>query len=888
MFSLRCIVSGLRALFRREQVDRELDEELRAYVEMVVEEKMKQGISRREAARVVRLERGSLDGAKETVRAAGWESWVETWWQDLRFSLRMLRKNPGFTAVAVLTLALGIGANTAIFSVFDALLLRPLNYSNPDRLVAIHEAIPALSNLAPLLPVNASHFRYWQKNARSFNQLILLSGNTFTLTGVGDALRVPGARVSWNIFSMLGVQVQLGRTFRPEEDAPGHDNVVVISHGLWTARFGSDPEILGKRILLDGNSFEVIGVLSSDFHFPRLSQLYAMTIGEEQPEIWKPFAIRDDELEATGDFNFACIGQLRPSVSLSRSLSELNLLQADISRQLPEKMELLASLVPLQRQITGRARGNLTLLLVATAAVLLIGCVNIANLLLTEAVKRRREMAIRGVMGATSGRLVKQMWVESFLLSGMGALAGLFLAYVGIPIFLAHVPTDLPRVDEVHLNTVVLLTTVMVSTVISVLFCSLPAWYVTRLDPLSAMKPSSSTFTSSATTNRFRSILIGVETALSAACLIASGLLLHSLINVLNVDKGFQVQHIITASLNLPETRYPDLATNVSFIRALIERTRSLPGVSNSGIVNRLPLSGEGGNNLVFAEGVEVPFAERPLADIRNASPDYFPTLGIPLKEGRVFDNHDGEHKVALVSTLGASRIWPNQNVIGKRFHLGDKDTPVIEIVGVVGDIRGVSLNRNPSLTIYIPYWQRRRNELSLVVKGDADTSAVRSEIVDVVRQLDRDIPVSDVQTMEGVVAASVAPRSFQTILVVLFALVAALLAGVGIYGVVSYSTSQRTNEIGVRMALGAQRINIATLIIGEGLVPVAAGLSVGVVLALTSGRVLSALLFGVKPIDPLTIIAVICFLMSVACIAVCLPLRRALQIEPMTALRYE
>lgn len=888
MFSMRNLVAGLRALFRREQVEREMNEELRAYVEMAIKEKMKQGVSRKEAARAVRLERGSLEDAKEEARAAGWESFVEMCWQDSRFALRMLRKNPGFTAIAVLTLALGIGANTAIFSVFDALLLRPLTYSNAERLVAIHEAIPKLSNLAPLIPVNASHFRYWQKNARSFSQLILLSGNTFTLSGVGDAQRIPGARVSWNIFSTLGVKVQLGRTFLPEEDAPGHDNVVVISHGLWTSRFASDPEVIGKHILLDGNPYEIIGVLPANFHFPRLSQLYAMTIAEDRPEIWKPFAIRDDELDAAGDFNFACIGQLRPGVTVPQSLSELNLLQADISQQSPEKLELLAAVVPLQLQITGRSRGSLILLLAATAAVLLIGCVNIANLLLTQAVKRRREIAIRGVMGATVGRLVKQMWVESFLLSSMGALGGLLLAYLGIPTFLAHVPTDLPRVDEVHLNTTVLLTTLAVSSLISMLFCTLPAWYVTRLNPLSAIKSSSSNFTSSATIGRLRSILIGLETALSATCLIASGLLLHSLINVLNVDKGFQVQHIITANLSLPTTRYPDLTKNVSFVNSLLERTRSLPGVAATGIINRLPLTGEGGNNLVFVEGVEVPFTERPLADIRNASPDYFAALGIPLRQGRIFDNHDGEHKVALVSTLTAARIWPNQNAIGKRFHLGDKDTPVIEVVGVVGDIRGVSLNRNPSLTIYVPYWQRLQNELSLVVETDTDPYTVSSEIRDVVRELDRDIPVSNLQTMQSLVAASVAPRSFQTTLVVLFALVAALLAGVGIYGVVSYSTSQRTNEIGVRMALGAQRIDIATLIIGEGLLPVGVGLSAGVVLALISGRVLSALLFGVKPVDPLTIVGVICLLISVACVAICLPLRRALLVAPTTALRYE
>jgi predicted permease len=798
----------------------------------------------------------------------------------------MLRKNPAFASIAILTLALGIGANTAIFSVVDALLLRPLAYPNADRLAAVHEIVPKFSNFSPLLPVNAQHFHDWQKNSRSFDQFVLLGG--FTLTGTGDAQRIPGARASWNIFSTLGVKPQLGRSFLPDEEAPGHDRVIVISHRLWATRFASDPGVIGKPILLDGDSYEIIGVLPHDFHFPRLDQLYAITVVDERPEIWKPFALNDDELSSSSDFNFACIARLRPGVSVSLALSELNLLQANISRQMPEKFELLASLVPLQSQITGRSRAGLILLLAAAAAVLLIGCVNIANLLLTQAVKRRQELAIRSAIGASVARLTRQMWVESLLLCSLGALVGLLFAYLGIPAILANVPTDLPRVDEVHLNGWMLILALVVSTVISLFFSILPAWYIARIDLLSAMKSGSKGSASSTRINRVRSLLIGLETALSAACLIAAGLLLHSFVNLLNVDKGFQVQHIVTADLNLPGNRYPDLTKNVTFIRSLLAHTCALPGVSASGISNRLPLGGEGGNNLVFADGVEVPFVERPLADIRNASPDYFAGLGIPLKDGRVFDDYDVNHSVALVSALTAERIWPNQNVIGKQLHLGEQDTPSIEIVGVVGDVRGVSLNKNPSLTIYVPYWQRLDNNLSLVVKSEVAASTIASEIRGVVRQSDPDIPVSNLRTMQSIVATSVAPRRFQTTLVLIFAVTAALLAGLGIYGVVSYSTSQRTNEIGIRTALGAQRLNIAGLVIRQALFPVATGLFAGIVLALVFGRILSAFLFDVNPVDPLTIAGVICFLISVACIAIYSPLRRAASIDPIEALRYE
>ncbi len=813
---------------------------------------------------------------------------MDTLFQDLRFSLRLLKKSPAFTIICILTLALGIGANTAIFSVVDALLLRPLTYPNASRLVAVHEIVPKFSDFAPLLPVNALHFRAWQKNARSFDQLILLSGNTFTLTGTGDAQRIPGARVSWNIFSTLGARPQLGRTFLPDEDSPGRDHVVVISHRLWASRFASDPSAIGKHILLDGNTFEIIGVLPENFRFPKLSQLYAMTVAEERPDIWKPFALRDDELDDQGDFNFACIGLLKPGVSPSQALSELNLLQANLGRQTPEKLEFFASLVPLQSQITGKSRAGLVLVLAAAAAVLLIGCVNIANLLLTQAVKRRQEIAIRSAIGASAARLTRQMWVGSLLLASLGGLCGFLFAWAGIPIILANVPTDLPRVDEVHLNGWMLLFTFAVSIVVSLLFSILPAWHITAIDPVSALKSATKSATSTTSMNRVRSLLVALETALSAACLIAAGLLLHSFFNLLGVDKGFQVQHIVTADLNLPDTRYPDLVKNIPFIDSLLAQTCALPGVATAAISNHLPLTGEGGNNLVFAEGVEVPFTERPLADIRNASPDYFAALAIPLKQGRVFDYHDRGHTIALISALAADRIWPGQNPIGKQFRLGSKDNPLIEIVGVIGDIRGAGLNRNPTLTVYIPYWQRYQNNLSLVVKTNIDPSTVASEILAVVRQIDPDVPVSDLRTMQSIVATSVAPRRFQTTLVLIFAIAAAFLAGLGIYGVVSYSTSQRTNEIGIRMALGAQRTNIASLIVRQALLPVAAGLLAGVVLAIVSGRVLSSFLFGVNLLDPLTILGVVCFLGMVASAAVYFPMRRAMYISPMNALRYE
>jgi predicted permease len=877
-----------RNFFFSRRIEADLDHEIRSHLEMLRDENIRAGMPPAEAQRAARLQLGGAEQVKAEVRHARLGSRLHSVFADGLYGFRQLRKYPGVTFVAILTLGLCIGANTAIFSVVDAVVIRPLSYRDATRLVAIHEVVPKLSHLAPLLPINGMHFHEWQKTAHSFDQLVLLGEREFTLTDRGEAERIPGARASSSIFSTLGVQPQLGRTFRPDEDAPGHDQVVIISHGLWARRFHADPAVIGKRIFLDGTSYEIVGVLPTDFHFPRFDQLFAMDIVADRPEIWKPFALTDQEMSSYGDFNYACIARLKPGVSIERARADLNLIQANISQQLPEKVELYTALLPLQEQITSRARAGLELLLAATGIVLLIGCVNVANLMLTRAVKRRQEMAVRAAMGANSRRLRQQMFVESLLLSILGGVAGVIVAYVGMRLMLSHIPFDLPRTDEVHLNWWILLFTLAVSTVTGVLCAILPAWYITKIDPLTTMKSATRGATSGSSLSRLRSILVGVETALSAACLILAGLLLHSLLNVLRVDGGFQAEHVVTAELNLPESQYPDLAKNVAFTGAMLTKVKTLPGVVAAGISSQLPLGGEGGNNVILAEGLDLPVLERPVADIRNASPGYFATMGIPLKKGRVFEDSDRGQNVALISDSAAERIWPGQDVIGKRFKNGDRDRPWMEVIGVVADIRGISLDKDPNPTVYLPYWERFRNHVSLVVRTNADPSMIAREIRSMIHESDAEIPVTALQTMQEIVSASVAPRRFQSTLVLAFALTAALLAGLGIYGVVGFSTAQRTNEIGIRMAIGAQRSNIATLIFGQALLPVGGGLIAGVLVALAFGRVLSASLFEVGVVDPATLVAVVCFLAVVAVAAIYLPFRQAMSVDPMVALRYE
>ena len=808
---------------------------------------------------------------------------------DLRQALRAMRRNPGFSAIAVATLAFGVGANTAIFSVVDGVLIRPLGYGGESRLVALHEVVPKFSTAAPRLPVNAMHFLEWRKSVRAFERVAMIGPMTLSLTGAGEPERLAAARVSASLFPMLGARTQLGRTFLEDEDQPGRDNVVVLSNELWRRRFASDPAVIGRKVVLDGRPYEIVGVLSSSFHFPKLSQLYAMDVSAERPELWKPFAVRPDELEPLGDFNYACIARLRPGLPLKQAMAELNTVQARLASQAPEKIELFAAMVPLQAQITGRSRRGLELVLSAVGLVLLIGCINIANLLLARGTSRRRELAVRSALGAGARHLVQQMLAESLLLAAIGGVAGVALAWAALRLIVARAPVDLARLDEVHLDARVLLFTLAISTSAGLLFGLLPAWRFARIDPQEAMKSAGRGSTEERGSGKLRSLLVALEVGLSTLCLIAGGLLLRSFANLLQADKGFTVREIVTLDLNLPDTRYPDQAQRVRFIRSMLDSVRALPGVMSTGVSNMLPLSGEGGNNLITLEGTVVPLPERPLADIRGVNPDYFATLGIAVRRGRVFEDSDGEHKLAVVSALTAERLWPGQNPVGKRFKVGDPDGPFIEVAGVVGDVRSVGLDKAPSMTIYLPYWQRRTwGGPSLAVRTATDPRAISPSIRRAIRQIDPELPVPQFQTMQQIVDDSLAQRRFQMSLILLFAVGALVLASLGIYGVVSYSVASRTNEMGIRMALGARGADILSMILRQAMTPVAVGLAGGLATSLAAGRLLAGLLFGVAPTDTVTMASVVLTLAAVAVLASLIPARRATRVDPLTALRYE
>ncbi|HWW87904.1 MAG TPA: ABC transporter permease, partial [Vicinamibacterales bacterium] len=814
----------------RQAQDDDLDRELDLHLDLEAEEHAGTGLPDREAKLAAHRAFGSVALAKEEVREMRTGAILDQLWRDVRHAMRLMGRSPAFTIVAVLTLALGIGANTAIFSVVYGVVLRPLGYRDPDRLVSIHEVIPRFIRTQPLIPVNVGHFLEWRRSTRSFDGMSVLGGQQMNLTGLGEPEPVIVARASSNIFGVLGVEPRLGRTFFDEEDQRGRDHVVVLSDALWRRRFAADSAIIGRPVTLDDEQYEVVGVLPAAFHFPKLQQLYGMTVDAGQPQIWKPFAATDAEIDPGNMFNFICIARLAAGVSMSQAASELNITQRAITERLPVRQgqELGGALVPLRNQITGRSRVGLELVLGAVGAMLLIGCVNLTNLLCARTTARRPEIALRSALGASRGRLIQQLLVESVAISGAGGLLGLLLASRAVPLILAAAPADLPRLDDVHLDERVLLFTLVVSVSTGLVLGILPVWRFTRVDPQEALQRGSTRAAGVAVTGRLRSLLIGLEVSLSVICLLAGGLLLHSFTNLLGRDPGFDVQRVITVDMNLPTNRYQTTNARAAFVRSVLSGIQSLPGVVSAGMSNKLPLSGEGGSGVIIVEGVEVPNSERPAGNQRMVNPDYFRTLGVPILSGRVFEESDRDRQVAVISALAADRLWPGMNPIGKRFRTGPLTAPFKEVIGIVGDVRGASLEKSPVLTVYQPYWQSMFPPVSFALRTTGDPRAVSSGIRGVIHRIDAEIPLQTMRTMDDVIAASLAERRFQLGLVLLFALTATVLASLGIYGVVSYSVAQRTSEIGVRMALGAQPRQIRALVIAESLLPVAAGLVIG------------------------------------------------------------
>ena len=706
------------------------------------------------------------------------------------------------------------------------------------------------------------------------------------LTGVGEPEMLNGARVSASIFRVLGVTPQLGRGFLDEEDPEGHNQVAVISDSLWKQRFGGVPVDRGPEDHAGRTAARGGGSAAARIPVPRAKRPVGRgRSGLRDRSVPTAGLLQDDLEEINGDYNYAAIARLRPGVSAQQALAELNVIQAGISNRIPEKMDLHAVMSSLQEDVVGQSRRGLLVLMGAVGAVLLILCVNLANLSLARAAGSARESAIRTALGAGRVQLVRQRLTESLLLALAGGFLGIALAAWGVHLMVRAAPLDLPRLGEVNLDGRVLGFALLISLVTGMAFGILPALRSAGAHPMEALKSGSYTTTEGRRGVRLRGVLVGVEAALSAMLLITAGLLMGSFVRLMHVDKGFDIERVLAVRVTMPPAKYTEKAQQSVFFDRLLERTRPLPGVLSAGLVSALPLQGETWVDMAAAEGDQRPMFERPMVNVRFVSPDYFKTLRIPFREGRTFDDSQRNRKVVIVSQGTARRLWPGQSPLGRRMLHNET---LEEVVGVTADVRSTSLDKNPVLIVYVPYWQRPRLSAALLVRTAMDPRGIAAGMREAIRQVDADVPVPEMQTMREVMSDSVAQRRFQTMLVMLFAAAALALAGFGIYGVVSYSVARRRAEMGIRMALGAGPAGLQRMVLWQGIRPVVAGLAVGVAGALAAGRILSSLLFQVSARDPLTIGGVALVLLVVAVVAALAPARRATRVDPMQALRFE
>lgn len=812
---------------------------------------------------------------------------LEGFWQDLKHSARSLTRTPIFLTTSLVILSVGMGVTTAIFAVVDTVVVRPLNYRDAERLYAVHEVLPAPGRAIPQVPVNARHFEEWQTSVRSFEEGALISPRNFILTGAGEPRRIDGARVSPKLFTMLGLRAEYGRTFGESDAKPGNDHVAVIAHDLWSTQFEGSPSAVGRTVRIGGVPYVVIGVLAADSALPKLNQLYALDFSVPgRPQLWVPFVPSPSELNANGAFNFAAIVRLRRGVSVSVATSELNGIQSQFARQMPGNPRLEGALVPLQDQITGRTRTGLTLIMVLAAVVLLVSCLNIASLLLTRGSARRIEFAVRLAAGSSRRRLVRQVLMESVALSLLGCVLGLLLAQGAIQLIISSASVDIPRLESVALDQRVLMFALAVSIGSGLLIGAMPAWPLMRAMPADALKASSKGATRSHSSSS-RQFLVALEVGMSTVAAIVAVLLALSFSRLLRVDRGFDTEDIVAGTMSFPPSRNAETTTR--FLDALRNEAFSLPGVTAVGVSDRLPLSGEGGNLPITIEGSTQSPGQRPVASLHLANGDYFRVLGIPVLAGRLIEETDRQRSpVAVISRGAADRIWPQQNPIGKRFRSGPDSSPLFEVVGIVGDVRGVSLDAVPRLDVYLPYWSTFIGQAAISLRTDSTVDTLSPALRSAIRRLDPEIAVPPFQTMAQLMSESLAPRRFQLTLVLVFAATALFLAGIGVYSVVSHTVAHRSNEIGIRMALGARPSEIGKLVLAEGLAPVFLGVVGGFGASSALGTLLRSVLFGVSLADATTFVTAGVVLIGIALTAIAVPLRRATGVDPVAALRAE
>ena len=878
----------LRAFRRREDVINDIDREMRSHVELLTEENIKRGMSPAEAREQAIRSFGNRNRALDEAYDVKGGGVFETLWQDVRYGARMLAKHKAFTSVAVITLALGIGANTAIFSVVNELLLRPLPYRDAERIVMLWEVTPEGRRQNT---TSRANFRAWRSQNSSFEHMAAFTDQRFNLTDTGEPEELSVQMATPEIFKILGVDPLLGRALAPDDDGPGASPVAVLSYPLWQRRFGGQSNIIGQQITLNGVKFTVTGVMPPDFQFHIKHRS-----GTGRPaELWTVLPMPTGGAANERGRFLSVVARLKDGVSIEQAGAELRTIEARLSDESPQfNKNYSAEVLPLREQFFGNVRRPLWLMLGAVGFVLLIACANVANLLLSLATSREKEIALRAALGARRVRIVRQLLTESLLLALVGSLLGLGFAWLGIKALVLISPRDLVSLQSVGLNVTVLLWTLGVSLLTGVIFGLAPALHISRLNLNDSLKEGGKSESAQASgSRRLRSALVVSEIALAVVLLASAGLLIKSFVRLQQVDRGFQTENILTMVVRLPAARYPDDPQVVTFFNQALERVRTLPGVRSAGMVNFLPLYGGLGSNTGFKilGRPEPPPGQAPSTDVRVADAGYFPTLGIPLLRGRNFSDteHREARQVILINEALARLHFPNEDPIGKRLDVAmfEKPTPA-EIIGVVGNVRYDSLIDESPAAVYFPHPDLAYPFMSLVVRTEGEPATIAPAVQREIRSLDPNQPVSDVRTMDQVMAEWVSRSRFNTLLLGLFAGLATLLSAVGIFGVMNYSVALRTRELGLRLAIGAQPRQVLMLVLKQGLLLTILGVVVGLAAALALTRLLSGLLFGVEAIDVSTFTMISLLLVIVSLVACYLPARRAMRIDPLQALRYE
>jgi putative ABC transport system permease protein len=892
-----------RNILGRKRIERELDEEIRSYLHLTAAEKVRSGLAPEDALEAARRDLGGLHQVKEGVRDIRFGVSIDTLMQDLRYSLRAQAKNRAFSTIAILTLALGIGANTTIFTVVNGVLFRPLPYPEPDRLLMLWERQLSDGTLGTVAP---SNFFDWREQSRSFEKMASIDPYPdFILSGSGAAQRLAGAAVSSDFFPLLGVHMALGRSFLAEEDRPGRNQVLVLSYSTWQRNFGASPDIVGRQLALNNTGYTVVGVLPPDFSLvSRPSDFQSRS----QFDLWTPLALPSPpEPWQRGTHPLCVFARLRPGFRIEQAQADLNRIAGNLQRLYPgDDKERGITAVPMSRHVVANVRTALFTILAAVGMVFLMACANIANLLLTRAATRRKEMALRVALGATRRRLAQQLLTESGVLAALGGALGFAFAFLSVPALVRHLPADLPRTSEIHVDGRVLAFTTLISLITGIVFGLVPLFQSRRVSANDSLKHSGCGFAGrglagrgfAAGQSRLRSALIVGQVAIALVLLMGAGLMAKSFRNLLRVSPGFRTEHILTARLSLPPQYTGDyefgtgLHRRISaFQRELLERVRRIPGVQSAAFTAYLPLSGTENS---WAFDIEGRPAKPPgVFDITNYRPvtaGYFETIGIPVERGRAFNPTDNEDHplVVIVNQSMARTFWDQQNPVGRRLRFGDFKPRTI--IGVVSDVHHDGLGTKPVPEMYVPYGQIPNVEArpTIVLRTSIDPASLTSALRKAVSEVDPNVPLDQIATMRQIVSGSLGQSRFRTALLVMFALLALFVASIGLYGVMSYLVSQRIREFGIRMAVGATRGAVLRLVLGQAMKLVGIGICLGSIGAALLARLITTLLFGVTPLDATTLATVSAVLAAVALLASYIPAHRAASADPMDSLRYE